>query len=254
MVVRRLADRRKGVGFDQLLCAEPPQRETADFFMRIYNSDGGEADQCGNGARCFYEYVRKRNLTGRRCLEIQTRSRLISVEPGSRPGHVRCDMGMADFSWSAVLRAEPAQEQTHETQPFPLTLSSIALEAHLVSFGNPHCIVRAPTAAAPPLLLRRYGAEMARHPAFAAGANIGFVFVAPDKQHLSVYTYERGAGATLACGSGICAAAAVAQKIWGAMKNLTVRSPGGTALVRCGRNGTLFLESEVRKIYDGVLS
>ena len=251
--IRKLANRRKGVGFDQLLCAEPPPQKTADFFMRIYNSDGSEANQCGNGVRCFYDYVRAQKLTQRRHLNVQTASRTIPVAPGSKPGSIRCDMGTPDFSWNAILQENPAQTQTHKLQTFSLSLSSISLEVHLVSFGNPHCIIRAQTASDPPRLLQQYGAAIARHPAFAAGVNIGFAFLSLEKDLLSLRTYERGAGATLACGSNVCAAAAIAHKVWGAKKNLTVRSPGGTALISCGANGSFLLESPVYKIYNGTL-
>ncbi len=249
--IKRLANRRSGVGFDQLLCVEPPYDKKADFFMRVYNSDGSEASQCGNGVRCFYQYVHSQELTQRRQLKIQTLSRIMTVEPGKVTGRVSCNMGAADFNWAGILGSELAKKQVAE--PFRLELSATSYESYLVSFGNPHCIIRANSANETTKLLTQHGAEIARHPAFAAGINIGFAYLAPTRDSLILRTYERGAGPTLACGSNICATAAIAQTQWQAKKNLMVKSPGGIAEVRRAADGDFHLESQVHHVYNGIL-
>lgn len=251
--IRRLAHRRSGVGFDQLLCVEPPSDKKADFFMRIYNSDGGEASQCGNGVRCFYQYVHNQQLTQRRQLRIQTLSRIMTVESGKTPGKVRCNMGAADFNWAGILHPKLAKKQSATIGSFRLELSTTSYESYLVSFGNPHCIIRANSANETTKLLTQYGAEIARHPAFANGINIGFAYLAPTRDKLILRTYERGARATLACGSNICATAAIAQTLWKAKQSLVVKSPGGIAEVRRSLDGSFHLESPVHHIYNGVL-
>lgn len=251
--IKKLAHRRSGVGFDQLLCAEPPCAKEADLFMRIYNSDGSEASQCGNGVRCFYQYVRTQQLTQRSTLKVQTLSRVMTVQSGKAKNSICCDMGAADFSWAGILQPKLAQKQAKAPQPFVLKLATASYESYLVSFGNPHCIIRVNSAPAIAELLARHGAAIAQHPAFVAGINLGVVFLVPQRDALILRTYERGAGPTLACGSNICAAAAVAQTQWKATRDLMVKSPGGSAQVRRGPSGNFHLESPVHHSYNGML-
>ena len=249
--IKRLAHRHKGVGFDQLLCAEPPTEPVADFFMRIYNADGSEAEQCGNGVRCFYDFVRAQGLTQRPRLQVQTSGGIVRLT--SRSGSVACDMGNPDFGWDKILIEELARPAPgKQPQPFSIRLKDTQLAAYLVSFGNPHCVICVETVAEVLRMLQLYGKRISTYPAFARGANVGFMHLG-DKANVLLRTYERGVGPTLACGSNICAAAAIAQRRWGAKRTLKVSCPGGVAQVQRTAQGSYYLDSPVNHIYQGEL-
>ena len=243
--IRSLAHRHKGIGFDQLLCVEPPPSPTADFFMRIYNADGSEAEQCGNGARCFYEFVRTQGLTRRRQLLVQTKGG--EVRLSSRAKAVWCDMGTPDFAAAPLVRPRflPADGES-----LSLHAAGREHEVYVVSFGNPHCLVGAQSAAELPRLVGSYGELLATHTAFRHGANVGFFFIR-NKRTLLLHTYERGVGPTLACGSNICAAAAVVRRHWQGEQDMTVHSPGGNAQVKISAQGRYCFGSPINYIYQG---
>ncbi len=267
-IIRSWANRHQGIGFDQLLCAEPPRREDADFFMRIYNADGSEAGQCGNGLRCFYVFVRAVGLTMRDSLAVETAGGLARVEGAGR-GNITSYLDKPDMSWQSVFTPGKVRAQKNPTLAESLCLEPDAayppaarqagaartkLTVWPVSVGNPHLIVFASQrtgAAGPDAMLAAYGEQLARHPALAAGANVGFVFVA-DRDNLILRTYERGSGPTLACGSNSCAAAALAMEKRMVRSEVTVHNLGGRALVGC-RNKIIYMRSRVHRAYRGIL-
>ncbi|MBI2313426.1 MAG: diaminopimelate epimerase [Betaproteobacteria bacterium] len=196
--VRRIADRHFGVGCDQVLVVEKATRADADFRYRIFNADGGEVEQCGNGARCFVRYVHDRGLTAKTEIRVETRGGIIvpRLEPD---GQVMVNMGAPRF--------EPAQipfNAEKRALTYFLEVDGGRVEVSAVSMGNPHAVQvvedvdRAPVAAQGPLI--------ERHPRFPQRANAGYMQIV-DRGSVRLRVYERGAGETLACGTGACAAA-----------------------------------------------
>jgi len=195
--IRRLADRHFGVGCDQVLVVEKPTQPGVDFRYRIFNADGSEVQQCGNGARCFVEFVRTKGLTAKRAIRVQTLGGVI--EPKVEvDGRVSVDMG--------VPRFEPANvpfmtDSVDIVQPLEVG-GGIAMITAL-SMGNPHAVqVVADVDAAP---VTSQGPLIERHPRFPRGTNAGYMQVV-DRAKIRLRVWERGAGETLACGTGACAA------------------------------------------------
>ncbi|NMG16465.1 diaminopimelate epimerase [Aromatoleum bremense] len=195
--VRRLADRHFGVGCDQLLVVEEATRPDVDFRYRIFNADGGEVEQCGNGARCFVRFVHEQGLTAKREIRVETRSGIIAPRLED-DGLVTVDMGVPVLE---AARVPFVSDSDAVVQPLQVGDASVAITA--VSMGNPHAVqVVADVDAAP---VEVQGALIERHPRFPARVNAGFVQVV-DAHRIRLRVFERGAGETLACGTGACAA------------------------------------------------
>ena len=216
--LRRIADRRFGVGCDQILQVEPPRQPGTDFYYRIFNADGGEVEQCGNGARCFVRYVRDRGLTAKRELRVGTRGGVI-VPRLEDDGQVTVDMGVPEFEPSRIPFDAPARAVSYE-----LDVDGRRLEVSVLSMGNPHAvqvvadIERAPVAGEGPLI--------ERHPRFPQRVNAGYMQVV-SRRRILLRVYERGAGETLACGSGACAAVAAGVTRGLLDRRVTVATRGG---------------------------
>ncbi len=195
--VRRIADRHFGVGCDQLLVVEPASRPDVDFRYRIFNADGGEVEQCGNGARCFVRYVHEKGLTARREIRVETRSGIIAPRLEDN-GLVTVDMGVPVLE---PARVPFVSDSDAVVQPLEVGGATVPITA--VSMGNPHAVqVVADVDAAP---VAQQGPLIEGHARFPARVNAGFMqVVSPHEVRLRVY--ERGAGETLACGTGACAA------------------------------------------------
>ena len=196
---RFLADRHFGVGCDQVLVVEKPSRADADFRYRIFNADGGEVEQCGNGARCFVRFVHEKGLTAKRAIRVETQCGLI--EPRLEDdGLVTVDMGVPRFEPSRVPFVTESDALVQ-----PLHVGQDATEITALSMGNPHAVqVVANVDTAP---VAEQGPLIENHPRFPQRVNAGFMQVV-DRQAIRLRVYERGAGETLACGSGACAAVA----------------------------------------------
>ena len=216
--LRRIADRHFGVGCDQILQVEPPRQPDTDFYYRIFNADGGEVEQCGNGARCFVRYVRDRGLTAKRELRVGTRGGVI-VPRLEDDGQVTVDMGVPEFEPSRIPFDAAARAVSYE-----LDVDGRRLDVCALSMGNPHAvqivadIERAPVA--------REGPLIERHPRFPQRVNAGYMQVV-SRRRILLRVYERGAGETLACGTGACAAV-VAGILRGLLDHqVTVATRGG---------------------------
>ena len=196
---RFLADRHFGVGCDQVLVVEKPSRTDADFRYRIFNADGGEGEQCGTGARCFVRFVHEKGLTAKRAIRVETQCGLI--EPRLEDdGLVTVDMGVPRFEPSRVPFVTESDALVQ-----PLHVGQDATEITALSMGNPHAVqVVANVDTAP---VAEQGPLIENHPRFPQRVNAGFMQVV-DRQAIRLRDYERGAGETLACGSGACAAVA----------------------------------------------
>jgi len=196
-VWQRIADRHLGVGCDQILVVERPRLQGTDFHYRIFNADGGEVEQCGNGARCFVRFVRDKGLTDRREIRVGTLAGIIAPRLED-DGRVTVDMGAPVLEPADIPFVAPARADVYR-----LDLEGGAVEVSVVSMGNPHAVQVVPDVDAAPVLAQ--GALIESHPRFPRRVNAGFMQVV-DRATVRLRVYERGAGETLACGTGACAA------------------------------------------------
>jgi diaminopimelate epimerase len=195
--LRFLADRHLGVGCDQILLVEPPREPGTDFYYRIFNADGVEVEQCGNGARCFVRYVHERGMTAKTEIRVGTPGGVIvpKLEPN---GQVTVDMGVPEFDPRKVPFEASERALTYE-----LVVGNKTLIISVLSIGNPHAVQVVPDVDAAPVASE--GPLIERHPRFPRRVNAGYMQVI-DRGRIRLRVYERGAGETLACGSGACAA------------------------------------------------
>ncbi len=192
-----IADRHFGIGCDQVLLVERPTRPDADFRYRIFNADGGEVQQCGNGARCFVRFVHDKGLTDKREIRVETLGGIIAPRLEA-DGQVTVDMGAPRF--------EPEQipfVAERRALSYPLQVGGELVEVSVLSMGNPHAVQRVDDADSAPVATQ--GPLIERHPRFPQRVNAGYMQVL-DRGHIKLRVYERGAGETLACGTGACAA------------------------------------------------
>jgi len=195
--LRFLADRHIGVGCDQILLVEPAQHADADFCYRIFNADGSEVEQCGNGARCFVRFVHEQGLTAKREIAVETKSGLIHPRLEEN-GQVTVNMGAPIFAAAKI----PFNSDSDEIIQ-PLQVGEDTVQMTVLSMGNPHAVqVVADIIHAP---VTTQGALIERHPRFPNRVNAGFMQII-DRSHIRLRVYERGAGETLSCGTGACAA------------------------------------------------
>ena len=231
--LRRLADRRFGVGADQILVVERAQQPGVDFRYRIFNADGGEVEQCGNGARCFVKFVHARGLTGKRAIRVETRGGVI--EPRlEADGEVTVDMGAPAFEPARVpFEAEGlvAREQSR-LRLWPLEVDGALREVAVLSMGNPHAVQFTADVDAAPVTTE--GPRIEHHPRFPQRVNAGYLQVR-DRHHARLRVWERGAGETLACGTGACAAAVAGIRAGLLDSPVTVEARGGR--LRIGWDG-----------------
>ena len=220
--VQHIADRHVGIGCDQLLLVERATGSNADFRYRIFNADGGEVEQCGNGARCFAQFVRDEGLTTKNEIRVETLSGLI-VPRVEADGTVTVNMGPPRFAPAAIpFKAEV------ESLKYALDVRGTHISIGAVSMGNPHAVqVVANVDAAP---VRETGPLIEHHEKFPNRVNAGFMQIV-DRGHIRLRVWERGAGETLACGTGACAAAVTGIR-WGLLDSpVVVGTRGGELTV-----------------------
>ncbi|MDX1755174.1 MAG: diaminopimelate epimerase [Marinobacter sp.] len=242
-MIRSLADRNFGVGFDQLLVVEPPGMPDVDFRYRIFNADGSEVEQCGNGARCFARFVRERRLTNKRVIRVQTAKGVIELRLG-QDGLVAVDMGVPELAPAAI-----PFEADRPAAIYTLDVDGQLVELSAVSMGNPHGVLVVDDVDSAPV--ETLGPKLERHPRFPARANIGFLQVL-DRGHARLRVFERGSGETLACGSGACAAV-VAGQLRGLLdQKVDVELPGGHLVIQWQGEGTpVIMEGPAASVYEG---
>ena len=231
--VRSLADRHLGVGFDQLLVVERARGSGADFRYRIFNADGGEVEQCGNGARCFVKFVHAKGLTRKREIVVQTLGGLIRPRLED-DGEVTVDMGRPAFSGDEIL-----------------VVNGDRVPVTLLSMGNPHAVqVVADVQAAP---VTTQGPKIERHERFAQGVNAGYLQVL-DRHRIALRVWERGAGETLSCGTGACAAAAVGIAKQLLRSPVSVQTRGGTLTIAwAGGDNAVSMKGPAALVFDGTV-
>jgi diaminopimelate epimerase len=221
--LRRLADRHTGIGFDQALILEPPRRADTAVFYRIFNSDGAEVEQCGNGARCIAALVHdRRRLNGEAVaplgLTLDSPGGLIQARVQA-DGQVCVDMGVPSFDPRSLPFEAPGPALT-----YPLQVGGESVEIGAVSMGNPHAVLRVPSVDSAPV--ERLGPLIEAHPRFPRRVNVGFMEIV-SRSHIRLRVYERGTGETLACGTGACAAVALGRRLGVLDENVRVVVRGG---------------------------
>lgn len=235
---KALADRHFGIGADQILIVEKPQGD-ADFRYRIFNSDGGEVEQCGNGARCFVRFVHDKGLTAKRAIRVETLGGLI--EPRlEEDGTVTVDMGVPQFAPDSLPFDARAAEKAEEAHGYWLLAGAAKVQVGIVSMGNPHAVqVVADVDTAP---VATQGPLIEGHAAFPRRVNAGFMQVL-SPTHIRLRVYERGAGETLACGTGACAAVVTGIERGLLARDTSVRvdTRGGALSIRWAGPGTSVL-------------
>ncbi len=241
--LRLLADRHFGVGCDQILFVEPPTRSDADFRYRIYNADGGEVEQCGNGARCFVRFVRDRGLTSASQIRAETLAGVI-VPRLEADGQVTVDMGMPRFEPAEIPFIADERELTYR-----LEVEGREVEISAVSMGNPHAVQVVACVDAAPVPIQ--GPLIEAHPRFPKRVNAGYMEVV-NRGHVRLRVYERGAGETLACGTGACAA--VVSGIQRGLLDEAVRvsTRGGDLRVRwAGEGEPVWMTGPAETVFEG---
>jgi diaminopimelate epimerase len=227
--LRRLADRRFGVGADQILLVEPSTRDGVDFRYRIFNSDGGEVEQCGNGARCFVRFVRDQRLTEKSTIRVETLSGIIEPQLQTT-GEVTVDMGLPRFEPKGVpfdaAGLTPLIEGNDRL--WPLQVDGDMAQYSVLSMGNPHAVRivedvdRAPVASV--------GPQIEHHARFPQRVNVGFMQLL-DEHRIRLRVWERGVGETLACGTGACAAVVAGIRRGLLQSPVGVTTPGGVLTI-----------------------
>ena len=239
--IQHLADRHRGIGCDQLIVAEPG-RNGADFSIRIFNTDGSQAEQCGNGARCFAKFLHDEGLTDQTRLVVDTGSRLIQLEIED-DWQVVVNMGAPGFEPGAL----PFDAQD-EANVYQLDVAGETVEISAISLGNPHAVLLVDDVDTAPV--ERLGPAIERHSRFPQRTNVGFACpITRSKIRLRVW--ERGVGETLACGSGACAAAVACHRLGRIDEEIEVELPGGIASVRWSGQGPVFLRGPAVTVYRG---
>jgi diaminopimelate epimerase len=245
-LIRRLADRHSGVGFDQLLVVEAPYDPETDFHYRIFNADGSEVEQCGNGARCFARFVRMKGLTNKYSISVSTKKgkMILDVEDDDQ---ITVNMGVPEFEPSKIPFRAKQKEKTYIMRVGEKTLFCGA-----VSMGNPHVVTvvdDVDTAEVETL-----GPLLESHERFPERVNAGFMQVV-NRNQIRLRVYERGAGETQACGSGACGAVAVGIVQGLLDESVTVKLPGGELHIQWqGPGKSLYMTGPATHVFDGQLS
>ncbi|KDM92121.1 diaminopimelate epimerase [Photobacterium galatheae] len=244
--IRRLADRHRGVGFDQLLVVEPPYDPETDFHYRIFNADGSEVSQCGNGARCFARFVSMKGLTNKYRISVSTKSGKMMLQL-ENDNQVTVNMGLPEFTPEKIPFSAKQEEKT-----YILRAENNTVFCGAVSMGNPHCVTVVDDVETADV--ETLGPLLESHERFPERVNVGFMQVL-SRSAIRLRVYERGAGETQACGSGACAAVAIGQRQGLLDSHVTVSLPGGDLHIRWAGDGQpLYMTGPVAHVFDGQLT
>jgi diaminopimelate epimerase len=244
--IRFLADRHFGIGFDQLLLIEKPEKPDADFKYRIFNADGGEVAQCGNGARCFARFVNEKNLFTGNEIAVDTNNGRLVLKI-NKDNTVSVNMGVPEFNPAKIPLAAEL-----ESDSYSVTVNGQTIHFGAVSMGNPHAVIKVDDAAAAPV--QEFGRLLENHALFPERANIGFMQIL-DRMRIKLRVFERGAGETLACGSGACAAVSVGIRQHLLDSLVTVELTGGSLVISWeGGNQPLWMTGPAATVFEGEVS
>ncbi len=249
--VRFIADRRFGVGCDQLLLVEATQTDGVDFKYRIFNADGSEVEQCGNGARCFARFVYEKKLTDKKTIVVETYSGIITLTI-TDDDQVTVDMGRPDFEPGA-LPFVPSEGDSVADNRYTLTIEQSnrteTVEFSAVSMGNPHITLKVEDIDRFPVI--ETGTILESHPAFPNRVNVGFMQII-DRAHIRLRVFERGSGETLACGTGACAAVANGISRGWLDEQVEVMLPAGSLYIHWqNKEHSLMMTGPASFVYEG---
>ncbi len=241
--IRMLADRHFGIGCDQVLVVEAPRKPEVDFRYRIYNADGEEVEQCGNGARCFARFVREKKLTNKRVIAVETAAGILELRVRNRTD-VEVNMGVPRFDPADIpLRAAERADR------YTLSVDGVDREIGALSMGNPHAVLRVKNVDKAPVAT--LGPLVESHRDFPKRANAGFMQVMSDRR-IRLRVYERGVGETLACGSGACAAVVYGNIRGWLREAVTVELPGGKLSIAWGGEGEpVLMTGPTEVVFEG---
>ena len=244
--IQKLADRNTGIGFDQLLLIEPPSRPDADFDYRIFNSDGGEVEHCGNGARCFAKFVTDRELTTKPVITVNTSSGLIELEL-TETGLVRVNMGQPALDPKTLpYQGPPEPDQIHTVV---LETPGGSRSFGLISMGNPHAVTVVDSVDA--TAVADIGQAIQNLPQFPDSVNVGFMEIISPKE-IRLRVLERGVGETLACGTGACAAMTYGRLLGQLDHDVTVATRGGNLQIEWqGEGYDLMMTGPAESVFEG---
>lgn len=241
--IRFLADRHFGVGCDQLLLVEKPVSDNADFKYRIFNADGGEVAQCGNGARCFARFVRDKGLSTKDQVRVDTDAGQLLLCFNAE-GLITVNMGVPRHAPEHIPLLMPNEAKLYQAE-----LDGRAIEFGAVSMGNPHAVIRVDDLVHAPV--ETVGAQLESHRLFPQRVNVGFMQVV-SRQRINLRVYERGAAETLACGSGACAAVVVGIEQDLLDNAVSVHLPGGDLAIEwAGRGHPVMMSGPAVSVYEG---
>ncbi|WP_353169412.1 diaminopimelate epimerase [Acinetobacter sp.] len=245
VTIRRLADRHFGIGFDQLLIVEPPDFPNVDFKYRIFNADGSEVEQCGNGVRCFARFVYERQLTNKKRFKVQTSAGIVEPELGEN-GWVRVNMGYPKFL--------PQEIPFIAEEPDALYDIALADEQSLtidvVNMGNPHAVTIVTDVLTADVA--HIGPQVESHERFPQHVNAGFMQII-DEKHARLRVFERGVGETMACGTGACAAAVSGMRRGLLANNVEIELAGGKLQIEWKEGDVVWMTGPTATVYEGRL-
>ena len=265
--IQRLADRHRGIGFDQLLQIHPPDSPTADFNYRVFNVDGSESEHCGNGARCIARYIADKGLSRRNPLRVKTVNRLLHLSLHD-DGGVSVDMGAPEFDPARIPLRAPKRALTYRRRLPGLQQSGAQVagrtdaarqadgrgeapkevEFSALSMGNPHAVIVVDRLS--DAMVAALGPALGRHPDFPEGVNVGFMAVR-SRAEVELRVVERGIGETLACGTGACAAVVAGRQRGLLDEAVTVHLRGGDLHIRYGQNQSVLMTGPAETVYEG---
>lgn len=241
--IRKWSDRNFGIGFDQLLLVEPPQTPNADFRYRIFNGDGTEVEQCGNGARCFALFVHDQKLTRKKLLKVETGKGIIELQLLGE-NLVKANMGIPIMQPEQIPFAAIKRQYS-----YALTIDDQSHNLGVVSMGNPHAVLLVDDVDLAPV--KSLGAKIESHPFFPKHVNAGFMQIISTSE-IRLRVYERGVGETLACGSGACAAVVVGRLQGLLDSEVTVHLQGGDLnILWQGEDNPVIMTGSCSKVYEG---
>lgn len=246
------ADRFRGIGFDQLLVVEKPTQAGVDFRYRIFNADGSEVAQCGNGARCFVRFVSDKGLTNKQEIVVETASGIIRPKLLGN-GLVTVNMGQPRFRPSEIPFVPLNEEAGAEAAvTYAVDLGSECVRAACVSMGNPHAVLLVDNVESAPV--QDWGAKIEPHQQFPERVNVGFMQII-DRKQIRLRVYERGVGETQACGTGACAAVVAGVRL-GLLESgvpVSVRLPGGELHISWQAGGDVLMSGPAETVFEGEL-
>ena len=246
--IRILSDRNFGVGFDQLLLVEKATSESVDFHYRIFNVDGSEVEHCGNGARCFATYVSEKGLTKKNPIKVSTTNRtlLLTIK---KDGEVSVDMGFPEFNPSMIPFLSGSKLNTYERY-IQISDNKSVIQFSALSMGNPHAIICVEDLSK--TAVKDIGEALCNHPDFPEGVNVNFMEIL-SRNEIRLRVFERGAGETLACGSGACAAVVAGRMLKKLDAKVQVELPGGQLEVCWDLERSVTMKGPTQTVYEGII-